>query len=76
MNESKRYKYISVVFCLFALSAMVLSLFGCSSPGETPDEVSRRRKRVIRNDLLQVQDDLDAVLMLDKPSRISDKPIR
>lgn len=76
MNKTRTYKYYGVVLCLFVSFVVAISLCGCSSPGETPDEISRRHKRVIRNDWLQVQSDADAVMMLDKPSRVSDNPVR
>jgi len=69
--ELKGFGIILIVLC-----AIGLSLAGCSSPGETSDEINVRHQRVLRNDLQQIQDDVDAVFMLDKPSRISDKPVR
>ena len=73
MTNNIILRYSKVIFCLSIL-CIILSLVGClSSPGETSSEVHRRHMRVIRNDALQIQDDVDAVLLLDKPSRLSDK---
>ena len=60
------------VLCLF-----FVSLVGClSSPGETSSEIHRKHMNTIKTDSLQIQDDVDAVLHLDQPSRLSEKFIR
>jgi len=63
-------------FCV--LAGLVVVNTGCfaGSPGETRGEVHRRHMRVISTDKLQRQDDIDALLLLDRPSRLSEKPIR
>jgi hypothetical protein len=66
-------------FCLFAI--LIGSLTACrgsmrSTPGETVREVHTRHVGVVKTNWLEMQDDIDAVLMLDKPSRLSDKLIR
>ena len=60
--------------CLLAGTSVVLT--GCAAPGETSQEVSRRHSEVVRRNMLLVQDDVDRLLMLDEPSRASDKLIR
>ena len=52
------------------------SLSGCAAPGRTAAEVNQRHRTTIQNDLWQVQDDVDAVFLLDRPSRLSDKMVR
>ena len=66
--------YIALVsLCLLC----IICLAGCfGSPGETSTEVNRRHERVIRNNALQIRDDADAFLLLDKPSKLSDKVVR
>jgi hypothetical protein len=51
-------------------------LTGCGAPGETWAEVNRRHHRVITTDMLQLQSDLDAWLLLDRPSRSSQFMVR
>ena len=67
--------FIKTAFCLCVFSVLCLS--GCmNGPGETSDEIQRRRVRVLKTNTSQIQDDVDAVIMLDKPSKLSDKPTR
>jgi hypothetical protein len=44
--------------------------------GETPRQVHQRHVDVFNTDMTQIQDDIDAVFLIDKPSRLSDKPVR
>ncbi|OHB64531.1 MAG: hypothetical protein A2Y77_07960 [Planctomycetes bacterium RBG_13_62_9] len=62
----------AMVLCILA---MVLS--GCSwqHPGETVSEVNRRHERVLRLNNQMMLSDLDRVLMLDRPSRLTDRRI-
>lgn len=76
-------KYIAVlnrfglVCCLCVLCLMAACLGGClSSPGETSREIHRKHMNVINTNFLQIQDDVDAVLHLDEPVKLSDKHIR
>ena len=57
------------------LCALVLWLSGCSYPGETKAESDRRHKRNIRLNSQEMMEDIDQVLLLDKPSKLSDKKI-
>ena len=62
----------------FALAAAVCLLTtwlaGCGGqPGETRAEVSRRHDRVLRFNNETMMSDLDKVLMLDRPTRLTDK---
>jgi len=51
-------------------------LSGCKAPGLTQKEVHRRHYDAIQNNTWQMQDDVDAVFLLDRPSRLSDKMVR
>jgi len=55
----------------------VLLLAGCSlrHPGETRAEVDRRHQRVLRLNNELLLSDLDRTLMLDKPSKLTDRRI-
>lgn len=55
-------------FVLFALT----TLSGCmSAPGMTSKEVHRRHVDSFRQDMYMLQDDFDAVWMIDRPSRLT-----
>ena len=72
MKKKTNMKCYMALSCLCVLC--IIWLAGCfNGTGETSSEISRRRKRVIKNNALQIQDDVDAVLLLDKPTKLSDK---
>jgi hypothetical protein len=63
---------------VFVLWVLVVLPCGCSSfaqPGETTAEGHRRHERVARINHKEMMSDIDSVLMLDKPSRLTDKRI-
>ena len=65
-------------FTLAAAGFVVVSvLAGCSlrQPGETRAEVDRRHSRVLRVNNETMLSDLDRVLGLDEPTRLTDKRI-
>ena len=81
MKKLNIRKYIRLILCFFLFAILIGSLAafsGCAqaTPGETAREVHIRRVGVVKTNWLEMQDDIDAVLMLDKPSRLSDKLIR
>ena len=58
-----------------ALGVLILLPCGCSSfhqPGESVAETNRRHKRVLRVNSEEMLADVDMVLMLDRPSHLSD----
>jgi hypothetical protein len=62
----------------FVLWVLVVIPCGCRSygqPGETAAEGQRRHDRVARINHEEMMSDIDSVLMLDKPSRLTDKRI-
>jgi hypothetical protein len=60
----------------FVLGVMVLWSCGCASyPGETVAEANRRHKRVLRANTQMMMADIDTVLMLDRPSHLTDKRV-
>ena len=57
-------------------AVLVFLPFGCASqPGETGAEVNRRHDRVARVNGEEMRSDLDKFLMLDRPSKLTDKRI-
>ena len=70
--------YLRPAFWFFCVIVVALALTGCAmeAPGETKAEVERRHERILENNKLQAQDDLDALMQTDRPSRLSDKVVR
>lgn len=75
-------KSFSISLFKVILAAILLVLifmpFGCSSfsqPGETAAEGHRRHLRTARINQQEMMADIDTVLMLDRPSRLTDKRI-
>ncbi|NLH15029.1 MAG: hypothetical protein GX455_00475 [Phycisphaerae bacterium] len=66
--------------CCIAAMMVILSgllvIGGCGTVGESSDEVRVRHDRVINNNLGRIQDDVDAVFLLDRPGRMSPQPVR
>jgi hypothetical protein len=60
----------------FLLFVFALWLIGCSSQlGETRAEVIRRHNRTIQINGQELMDDIDKTLLLDQPSKLTDKRI-
>ena len=74
-------KSFSVSVCkiilVVALFALVLMTFGCntSQPGETVDEGRRRHDRVARMKQQEMMSDIDTFLLIDQPSKLTDKRV-
>jgi len=74
-------KSVSVSVCKVILPVILLVLvfmpLGCSSqqPGETAAEGHRRHQRVLRINQQEMMADIDTVLLLDQPSKLTDKRI-
>jgi hypothetical protein len=71
---------ISVFKVILAVILLVLVFvpFGCSSfsqPGETAAEGHRRHQRMARINQQELMADIDAVLLTDEPSKLTDKRI-
>ena len=74
-------KSVSVSICKIILAVALLVLvfipLGCSSsqPGETSAEGNRRHMRMARINQQQMMADIDKTLLLDEPSKLTDKRI-
>jgi hypothetical protein len=74
-------KSVSVSVCMLILPVILLVLvfmpFGCSfsQTGETTAEGHRRHQRVARINQQELIADIDNVLMLDEPIKLTDKRI-
>jgi hypothetical protein len=64
-----------VAAMMVALSGLWV-VTGCGTVGESSDEVRVRHDRIINNNLGRIQDDIDTVLMMDQPTRLSNQPVR
>ena len=74
MKSNSAWKLIQVVF----LCALFLVPLGCRSyeqMGETAAEGRRRHKRALRINNQQLMEDLDTLMLLDKPSKLTDKRV-
>ena len=72
MNSIKSFVFR---FCVLGLVSCFLlgSVWGCSAaqPGETAAEGARRHRRVLAVNQQEMMADLDTVLLLDKPSKLT-----
>lgn len=75
-------KGVSVLVCkvilVIALWISALLPCGCNTygqPGETAAEARRRHQRVARINHQEMMADIEKVLLLDRPSRLTDKRI-
>ncbi len=75
-------KNVSIFVCKVVLGiilcALVLLAYGCGSYaqlGETEAEVRRRHLRTARINRQELAEDIDTALLLDKPSKLTDKRI-
>ncbi len=56
---------------------VVVLLSGCAgAPGRTAKEVHRNHINVIQTNWIMIQDDIDAALMLDRPTGLTEFVIR
>ena len=66
------------VILVIVLCALFFVPLGCKSyeqMGETTAEGSRRHERTLRINRQEMMADLDAIMLLDKPSTLTDKRI-
>lgn len=70
-------KGVSVFVCNVILCALVVLACGCAADqmGETTAEGHRRHQRNLRISRQEMMADIDTVLLLDKPSKLTDKRI-
>jgi hypothetical protein len=64
------------VAAMLVVMSALLVVAGCGTVGESPDEVRVKHDRMINNNLGRIQDDVDAVFLLDRPGRMSEQPVR
>lgn len=81
-SKGEMMKGVSDFVCKAVLNIVLCTFFflpcGCSSSGqlgETAAEVHRRHERVARINYQQMMADIDEFLLLDRPSRLTDRRI-
>jgi hypothetical protein len=77
MMKSVSISLFKIVLAVILL-VLVFMPFGCSSfsqLGETAEEGHRRHLRTARINQQEMMADIDTVLMLERPSRLTDKRI-
>ena len=77
-KKVKSKKYICLFTFAFLLCGLVFWLGGCSSYeqlGETAAEGRRRQLRNLRINRQEMMGDIDRAMLLDKPSKLTDKRI-
>jgi hypothetical protein len=68
--------FVCKVLLVIVLCALVFLPCGCGRQlGETSAEASRRHDRVLRINHQEMMEDIDRVLLLDRPSRLTDKRV-
>lgn len=80
LKEGMMMKSVSIyrVILSIILCVLVFLPLGCGSwaqPGETAAEARRRHKRVLSVNRREMMADIDKLLLLDRPSRLTDKRI-
>ena len=69
--------YVRKVILVVLLSLFFMTLFGCSMSqlGETTAEGNRRHARILRLYQQELVTDIDQMLFLDRPNRLTEKRI-
>ena len=62
---------------MLLLFVFTIWLAGCANQlGETRAEINRNHLRTLRIDIQQLLDDIDRALLLDQPSKLTDKLVQ
>ena len=59
--------------CILTLTVIVSGCGPWASPGESAADASRRRQRTLQVNYSEMMADIDKFLMLDEPSRLTDR---
>lgn len=77
--KSMKQKVASLSWRALALGVVLCSLVlvqsGCKTaqPGMTAAEVNRRHKRILRTSTQELMADIDTVLLMDRPSNLTER---
>jgi hypothetical protein len=78
LGSRMRFSAFGLGFFGFVLTLCAIVLVpcaGCRQPGETAAEGHRRHKRVLRVNNQEIMADIDTALLLDKPSKLTERRI-
>ena len=77
MKYSRNLTLSKLFLLLICLFLAVITFTGCGgTQGETKGERARRWGHIFRSNLGQINDDVDAILLMDRRSKLTDKLIR
>jgi len=76
-NKAGKGKWLTcyLVIAAFILSSFLLLHCGCSQPGETTAEGHIRHRRNVKINQQELMQDIDRALLMDQPSKLSDKRV-
>jgi len=76
MKKSDKKDISRLISCLCILIIAAVCISGCAAPGESRAEIRQRHLGIVNVQKQQIQNDWDALLLLNKPSKLSDKYVR
>jgi hypothetical protein len=77
MKNIKNQNSLRSFLLAICLVVFVVTLTGCiGTQSETATEQSRRWGHIFRSNVSQIPDDIEAILMMDKRSKLTDNLIR
>ncbi len=69
-------KLFSYILLSLLLVVSLFQITGCAGQGQTAAEARRQRIRTYDADIKALHDDLEAFMLVDRPSRLTDKVVR
>lgn len=77
MKNIKNLNSLRSFLLTICLALFLVTLTGCmGTQSETAQEQSRRWGHIMRSNLSQIPDDIEAILMMDKRSKLTENFIR
>lgn len=76
MNKSDKKDFSRLISCLCILIVITVWMSGCAAPGESRAEIRQRHLGIVNVQMQQIQNDWDALFLLNKSSKLSDMYVR
>ena len=76
MRKFNKKDISRLISCLCILIVSAVCMSGCAAPGESRAEIRQRHIGIVNVQKQQIQNDWDALLLLNKSSKLSDMYIR
>lgn len=76
MKKSDKKDLSRLISCLCIMIVVTVFMSGCAAPGESRAEIRQRHIGILNVQKQQIQNDWDALLLLNKSSRLSDMYVR